>query len=367
MYGFRITLFAILTLPALACGTVPVTQPAACEKLAPFREHVDDYEDLFAWSLMGCLDSSIELAEQLVQRESKRVAVLQACSTGKEPCDEALTADDDPAELADDLADDLTDLTSLLAAMKVKQAMLREQPVLALKSLNDLPPDEDLVASNDPSQCTQEPAEDDGDAAINRCALEAILHGQQSERAEPPINAPQQPWIEARRLRACGTGAYLFAAYQASYPTNADAWIAVGEPEVALSELLRTEWTDFAQALLLPFQLRSVAARAYGPAHANTRFQSALNTIEVVSNPLHRSARINLFGTWLPLPVGEVVESLQRQQDSLVGVPGEPHFYSKLEIRQQLETAWQQQDPDWMIDQFIKDVSDELEAETAEE
>lgn len=245
--------------------------------------------------------------------------------------------------------------------------MLREQPERALQALNDLPPDEVLVASNDPSQCHQKRAEDDGDAAINRCALEAILHRQQSRPAEPQIEAPQQPWIEVRRLRTCGTGAYLAAVYRASYPTEIDAWLAIGEPELALSELLRTDWTDFARDLQLPLLLRSVAVRAYGAAHANARFLSALSTIEVVSNPVQRSARMNLFGTWLPLPVGEILEQFPRQQDWSVGEFSEPHFYSESEIRQQLETAWQQQDPDWMVDQFIEDISDEVESETAED
>lgn len=336
MNSYRCALFCLFLAPSLAFAQV-ASQPAACNQLDDLAFVSDDPDEALDFGFSPCLDFNIRMMSIAVERTSTAILDLQSKVDGD--------LDEDTALEMEELNDRVALGQFSLAIMRIRQALLREQTDVALTLLQKAPkPLPDMVDSNELDSWR-----------MRKDAIVRILN----ERPEQPVSrAPQQsdqPWLVDRRIFfRCGFSMMQELKQQRNFPSVVDAYLAIGEPEVAIQELLAREWPVVGNELELPLRLRELAERAYGPDHAAARFAEALNSVEIRNDPLHKTARVQLFGLWLPLPVGEIrpAEGTPPGSESL---PDDPiHDYSVAELRTMLESEWQQQDIDEQVTDLIE-------------
>lgn len=140
-------------------------------------------------------------------------------------------------------------------------------------------------------------------------ALREILAGKVAPAILPPPTAPRHPWTVTQYHFRCGTGLYMAFMHDVMAAQEADAWLAVGRSDVALSRYLDRAWLNWMTDRTLPPRTRDLAERLYGETGAANAFENAIAGIRVEEGPLGRSAQIPLFGRWLPLPAILEVET----------------------------------------------------------
>jgi hypothetical protein len=128
-----------------------------------------------------------------------------------------------------------------------------------------------------------------------------ILDGSAS-KAPGPIPSVGPDWV--LEFGACGNPAFSWYFLMSRYPTNADAWVAVGRPDLALNALLAQQWVSGLALGVLPPHLRETAERFLGPGTYVDEVERALAGIQISEGPDGRRATLPLFGESLPLPLG---------------------------------------------------------------
>lgn len=195
--------------------------------------------------------------------------------------------------------------------------------------------------------------------------LHEILSGNSRPSATLDLTPPSQPWtFHNDHIVACmGDGHHRSHPLEREIPNVAEAWLAMGERELALREFLRLNWLDSATMLSLPLGFRDVVETLYGPSQANAEFAAALNTITINDTAFGKSASITLFGYQLPLPIGEYDESLAEAQTHYDGPvhaldPKRLSLHSIAVIQRKLLASWDRQSLQTRIAAFEKFVAD---------
>jgi hypothetical protein len=132
--------------------------------------------------------------------------------------------------------------------------------------------------------------------------IAAVLAGVASRSPPQKLPSPESDWIVHKNK--CGTGIMLFNLDGVAMPSRADAWVAVGAPEVGLQWLLADRWSDAISYGVAPPRLREFAERAFGVGAYESEIEHALASIRIDDAPGGRDAGMRLFGMWVPLPIG---------------------------------------------------------------
>ncbi len=150
-----------------------------------------------------------------------------------------------------------------------------------------------IAAAGDESTC---------EACDRIKTIDAILRGQPALLPAAEIAAPEPDWV--LRLGWCGTPAAVFHHSATSLPDPADAWLARGEPLMALQGLLHAQWVDAVSLGMLPPRLAEYAHRSIGAEAYAAEIERALAQIRIDERADGRHASMPLFGLQLPLPLG---------------------------------------------------------------
>lgn len=257
MTAFRSLLLALALALAPAFAQADAQSKAvACERLEAVAEPFTEIEETQAFMFSPCLDLNIRLTQQFVTRLAERVSALSA------PQGSDVLVDDDP-DVRDLKAhsEELAEAKLVLAGLEVRQALLRQQPKLALTRLRMLPE----LSAKDTTEVTPDTGELSAEVAaawgLNLAPIEEILTG----KRRPPQRAasfPDHPlWVVISHDLECGTGQFAAEYVAVTHSTTIDAWIAVGQPEVALQQLLLRNWEFDASNLVLPIGQKQHFAR----------------------------------------------------------------------------------------------------------
>lgn len=193
--------------------------------------------------------------------------------------------------------------------------------------------------------------------------ISAVLNGQYQRTIMHPlrIDPPFSEWVLAdpRRLFIHLDEAYLHTA-----PQMTDALMAMARNDEAMGQFLLEHWVGAADGLQVPFGLRVLAERLYGPIRANAEFEAALSAIRIDSGPDGLVAQMPLFNSWLPLPVATMAkrhdDTDDSQQEDKDQNPNDSapefnpftthdlskrrHDFSIAELQQALRSSWAESD-----------------------
>jgi len=273
-----------------------------------------------SWSLLGDFDCPA-LEPAIAAR------VDQLIRTGIRPADVDPEEFDEARQLIDMIllrgsleARDLFDARERLHALAMD--VEREESALLAKRASrpgtrDDGPEAGAAPGQDPGQAaweaTQSEAEQEGrtQARARWASIAAILDG-----AAPPVRtaiaAPTADWT--LQFGGCGTPAMMFAFQALRVPGEADAWLAVGRPEIALQSLIAEQWILAVSLGMAPPRLRELADRAIGNSRYEAEVDAALAAIRIEPRPDGRYASMPLFGIVVPLPLG--VKSWRDEQST---------------------------------------------------
>ena len=132
--------------------------------------------------------------------------------------------------------------------------------------------------------------------------IAAVLAGVASRNVPQTVPSPEPDWI--LRTTKCGFSVSMFNLDGVAMPSRADAWVAIGAPEVGLQWLLADHWVEAMSYGRAPPRLREFAQRAFGAGAYETEIKNALASIRIEDMPTGRHAGMRLFGMWVPLPIG---------------------------------------------------------------
>lgn len=328
----------------------------ACERLRATHPEVNE-SALVSVALTPCLNLSIEIREHALRLLDEHPSQFSE----DDPDWEALEAAAMDAAPEDDLLGAILSMSIEeqqearaglllhLDLLKAKQALRLGPAADALRALQDLK----LKLANSSRYGADV---DQGLASFDPSSLIAILRGQSSPANRLINDAVPQPWIRVIPRWRCGTGDVMALMYESTVPNSAEAWLARGEPEIALRQHLSEHWPfELGNSLGLPNQLRQFAGRGFGVEQAQADFDAALASIQIQPGAFGPSAQMFWFGSWWPLPVAEqrMDEPSRSGEETPKSVPV---WYREEDLRNALRLAWSNQDPDRLIEAAMEEL-----------
>jgi hypothetical protein len=130
-----------------------------------------------------------------------------------------------------------------------------------------------------------------------------IIDGRYTASASKATQTVPAEW--AIEFNRCGTPVVFFVVQAMLSVVVADAYAAVGKPELGLQHLLSEQWVDAMSLRVAPPRLRAFATRAFGPEAYAQEVEAALQGIRIEDAVNGRFAYMPIFGLWLPVPLGE--------------------------------------------------------------
>ncbi|MCU0755477.1 MAG: hypothetical protein MUE46_10200 [Xanthomonadales bacterium] len=192
----------------------------------------------------------------------------------------------------DELEDPETDaenrgtLAWLVASQRVRLALEANDVATARTHLRKLP--------NPPAQEFLE------HATIIRPQILDILDGKAAP-PDPRFNTPPN-WILAQGF--CGTPLVTYLRIDQMQLSVADAWRAMGRPDLAIAQVLGDEWTKALSLGTVPPRLREHAEAWLGTGGYEREVEIALRGLRLEKGVTGTHLTLPLFGHALPLPVG---------------------------------------------------------------
>lgn len=240
------------------------------------------------------LDEEASAAERLYEMQSQPACADQigplmeeVAASVAQPLDTAGKS----VEEVDDAAHERHALQAMVVTWRLRETLRNADIAAARRHVDEL------------SQLIQAADEDViDDAQLQLVAILDVLDG----RTPPPDStkalAARPDWVLT--FGYCGTPLVMYLYGASTMPGAADAWLALGRPDYAVSSLLQSEWETAVALGTTPPRLREFAEAMLGPGSWKREVRVALQGIRMVKGIDGLQATLPLFGHALPLPIG---------------------------------------------------------------
>lgn len=254
-------------------GGMAGADAAACR--VEIDPEASDHERLFELQMQPAC--AAEVARLMSKVEAELAQPLQTSGLSEEDAEYA--------------SEERLGLMTMVAAWKLREALRAGDIAGARKRIGELT---SLTSARD---------QDEGDELPEQ--LTAIL-GVLDGRVPPPDPrkgpAAKPDWV--LQYGFCGTPLVMYRHAASSMPTAADAWLALGRPDLAISQLLADEWEIALSLGTAPPRLREYVEAMLGPGSWEREVRVALQGIRLRHEVDGVHASLPLLGYALPLPVG---------------------------------------------------------------
>lgn len=194
------------------------------------------------------------IVDKVPTRDSSWVVLTPCAEVAPKAIDRRIAdMDRDPAAWLAELDETPEDFADTRAAL------LALRPLLAGKALMHQGSRAEALAVLLESRGTDDP--ESRGALVDRESLVAILSGQGDPGVRPAPAAPAIPWVLDGFTWTCGTARFQWMIQHMAMPGEADAWLALGRTDLALSRYLDAEWLRAAADRSVPLRLREFAER----------------------------------------------------------------------------------------------------------